>query len=326
VAGSPRVPPRNPLMIESELARAGVERGNEVNGREYVTDDANEPGMAMDLQYACIFPLPEPRDCSTARPGDGCDCAPTDLDRPLCERDPGVSAAGTTQYWAKAYPGTRQLQVLEAYGKNSIVASICARNVDITTQNSRADFGYRPAVDSIVERLKERLGDRCLPRGLLATDPEEPVACTLVESVTRPSGACVCDAAIARRAPDEQTSELIRAELATDIDKPCGVDDPSCSRACLCEVLQVQQVPGQDPVAALRACQEDESASGVEGWCYIADTDSQQIGNPELVAACPPTERQVLRFVGQGLRRNTTTFVSCQGSSLAAQRGVTGSD
>jgi hypothetical protein len=313
-------------MIESALTRAGVERGNEVNGREYATDDVDEPGMAMDLQYACIFPLPEPRDCSMARPGDGCDCAPTDLDRPLCERDPGVSAAGTTQYWAKAYPGTRQLQVLEAYGQNSIVASICARNVDIATQGSRADFGYRPAVDSIVERLKEQLGDRCLQRGLLSTDPEDPVACTLVETVTRPTEACVCDPAIARRAPDEQTSARIRAELANEVGNPCGVDDPTCSRACLCEVLQVQQVPGQDPVASLRACQEDVSASGVEGWCYIADTESQQIGNPDFVAACRPTQRQVLRFVGQGLRRNTTTFVACQGSSLAAQRGVTGSE
>jgi hypothetical protein len=58
----------------------------------------------------------------------------------------------------------------------------------------------------------------------------------------------------------------------------------------------------------------------VEGWCYVADTELQQIGNPALVAECPATARQLLRFVGQGLRRNTTTFVACQGSSLAAQR------
>jgi hypothetical protein len=52
----------------------------------------------------------------------------------------------------------------------------------------------------------------------------------------------------------------------------------------------------------------------------VADTDVQQIGNPELVAECPATARQLLRFVGQGLRRNATTFIACQGSSLAAQR------
>lgn len=37
---------------------------------------------------------------------------------------------------------------------NSIVASICARNlVDTGAQ----DYGYRPAVDAIVDRLKEAL-------------------------------------------------------------------------------------------------------------------------------------------------------------------------
>lgn len=315
--GSPPVLPSSPYMIESAFARAGVMPGNPINGREYSTD-SEDPGTPNDLEYACIFPLPEPRDCSLLDAELGCDCREGDLDRPLCEQQPGVSEPGTTQYWAKAYPGTRQLQVLRDYGDNSIVASICARNVDISTRDSRADFGYRPAVDAIVERLKERFGDRCLPRGLL-TDADDSVPCTLVETVPRPREACECDPAIARRLPDDETAALIRAELARDVGAPCGADDPSCSRACLCEVLQVQDAQNPEPVEALRACQEDLDADGVEGWCYVADTARQQIGNPELVAECPATQRQVLRFVGQGLRRNTTTFVACQGSSLAAQ-------
>jgi hypothetical protein len=238
----------------------------------------------------------------------------------LCEREPGVTAPGTMQYWAKAYPGVRQLQVLHDFGPNSIVASICARNVDIATRDTRADFGYRPAIDTIVERLKERLGDRCLPRGLL-TASDDSVPCTLVETVPRPSEACECDPAAARRAPDERTASLVRAELASDPDEPCGAGDPSCARACLCEVLQVQDAANPDPDEALRSCQEDPDANGVEGWCYVADNALQSVGNPELVAECPATKRQLLRFVGQGLGRNTTTFVACRGSSLAAQNG-----
>ena len=81
----------------------------------------------------------------------------------------------------------------------------------------------------------------------------------------------------------------------------------------------MQDAANPDPEEALRACQQDADANGVEGWCYVADTPLQSVGNPELVAECPATKRQVLRFVGEGLGRNTTTFVACRGSSLAAQ-------
>jgi hypothetical protein len=58
------------------------------------------------------------------------------------------------QYRAKAYPGRRQLEVLEGIGDRAIVASICARNV---TDASRQDYGYRPALQSILDRLGEGL-------------------------------------------------------------------------------------------------------------------------------------------------------------------------
>ena len=79
------------------------------------------------------------------------------LDRPLCERVPGVSPPGTTQYWAKAYPGLRELQVLKDFGErteNSIVASICALEV---TDAASPNYGYRPAMDAIVTRMRDRL-------------------------------------------------------------------------------------------------------------------------------------------------------------------------
>jgi hypothetical protein len=81
-------------------------------------------------------------------------------------------------------------------------------------------------------------------------------------------------------------------------------------------VLQVQDAAA-DPSEALRACREDDEPRGVEGWCYVADTPEQRIGNPDLVKDCPVTERRKLRFVGSGLRRDTTTFVSCRGASRA---------
>lgn len=56
-------------MIESATARDGVELGNPVNGREYSTVTlVGGTGAPDDLQYACILPLPEPRDCTELDP------------------------------------------------------------------------------------------------------------------------------------------------------------------------------------------------------------------------------------------------------------------
>jgi hypothetical protein len=311
----PAIPPASPYMIESEFQREGIVDGNDINGREYSTlDQVNGTNDTPDdLEYACIFPLAEPRDCTTRNPAtDACDCYVGAVDRPLCEQDPGVSAAGTTQYWAKAYPGTRHLEVLKDYGANSIVASICARNVADT---NAADFGYRPAIAAIVDRLKEQLGDRCLPRPLSINEADRTVACNLVETIPQPDGQCNCDEARARRAPDPVLASVVRDQLANERGELCGADDPNCLGACLCEVLQVQQVP-TNPAEALQICQNNPEASGVEGWCYV-DADLG-IGSPELVENCPATQRRLLRFVGRGLEPNTTTFVACTGSSFAA--------
>jgi hypothetical protein len=307
-SGQAPTPPDNPWMIESTVARAGIEPGNAINGSEYDTRQRLQGGVPNDLQYTCISPLPEPRTCE----GDSCDCG-GGIDSPLCEAEPARSPSGDTQYWAKAYPGTRQLEVLRDFGENSIVASICARNVDDAAQ---PDFGYRPAIAALVDRLKEKLGDRCLPRQL-EPEPDGTVACTLVE--TRPATPdCACDLARARRAPNDGIRSRVLAQLRSDPDGLCGSADPECRSACLCEVLQVQQVPGQD-ASSLGRCQDEPSTqSGIEGWCYVADTDDQSLGAPALVERCPATARRALRFVGQGLAQNSVTFISCQGSSLEA--------
>jgi hypothetical protein len=332
VQGQPGSPPSLPYMVESpQFPRPGIVAGNAYNGRDYDTTQGTAtqtgtPARADDLQYACIFPLVEKRDCSQLDPNTAnCDCYQGVFDRPLCEQTPGSSAPGTTQYWAKAYPGLRELQVLKDFGAqstNSIVASICARNV---TRTEDPDYGYRPAIAAIVDRLKEQLGNRCLPRAL-TVNADGTVPCTLVETTPQPpkdpnTGAALacppCEAQFARKVPDPQVDAVVRGQLANEIGKPCGADDPSCSRACLCEVLQVQQVDRPDAQRALQICKNDTDAAGVEGWCYVDDDPSTS--NPELVANCPATQKRLLRFVGRGLGANTTTFVACTGSSFAAR-------
>lgn len=167
--GQKPLPPLDPFMIESiEERTAG--RENPISGDVIVSSTSNDPeansinghetnNLVVDssryadarpardaLQYVCIYPLDYPR--VSCQSGDlACDCGDEPLrNRPLCQ-PPGGGAAFTTQYYAKAYPGTRILEVLRDFGVNSIVSSICPKD---TTQ------GYHPTVSAIINRLKER--------------------------------------------------------------------------------------------------------------------------------------------------------------------------
>jgi hypothetical protein len=72
---------------------------------------------------------------------------------PVCQ-DLATGAYATRQTRAKAYPGIRELQVLKGIGDQAIVASICPAN---TTDATRADFGYRPVIAAILNRLRPQL-------------------------------------------------------------------------------------------------------------------------------------------------------------------------
>jgi hypothetical protein len=151
------VAPTDPLMIESRGPRSGNNPitgdalappgagtlANPINGHEY--GDASQ----ADLQYACVFELPEARDCSAMQTS--CECEVIS-DSPLCQ-DPGGDY-GTTQYFAKAHPSRRQLSVLKALGSQAVVGSICPASLDDPASRS---YGYRPAVGALAEAVQGAL-------------------------------------------------------------------------------------------------------------------------------------------------------------------------
>ncbi|WP_438005328.1 hypothetical protein WME89_42445 [Sorangium sp. So ce321] len=179
ILGDParRQPPRDPFMIESMAPRAGSnpitgdaivppqEAGwNDLNGREYtVSQGSTREG---DLQFACIFDLFRSKDCDGTT--ESCDCraaAGLATDSPLCQPAAGNDLADpqprtATQIKAKAYPGLRELQLIRELGPQGIVGSVCPRQLD---DDSAADFGYRPALGAIVDRLKPALGAEPAP-------------------------------------------------------------------------------------------------------------------------------------------------------------------
>ncbi len=150
----------DPLMVESFAPRSGTNPvtgdaiasagsgylANPINGHEY-----SNPQQS-DLQYACIFELPQSRDCTN--PNEiACDCDDPNNDNPLCQAPNGQF--GTTQYFAKAYPARRELQVLKGLGAQGVVGSICPAQLDDATGS---DHGYRPTVAAIAEAVRSALG------------------------------------------------------------------------------------------------------------------------------------------------------------------------
>jgi hypothetical protein len=156
--------PLDPHMIESNAPRQGTNPltgdtlalpsaapgpgPDNINGHEYTPGtDMGVQVVADDLEYACIFPVQKPIDCSV--PSSFCDCNDPLNDNPLCEPDPSKGGNRTMQVRAQAYPGIRQLEVLRALGPQGVVASICPAQY---TDEARADYAYQPAVEALARQ------------------------------------------------------------------------------------------------------------------------------------------------------------------------------
>jgi hypothetical protein len=335
------VPPTDPLMIETPNERMGTNpvtmdaivpstsmnpRANKINGHEQ-TNVGN-----TDLQYACIFPLSKAIACDAAAQAadKGCDCFADDaaFNRPLCQ-PPGGGAAGTTQSFAKAYPGTRHLEVLKQFKDNSIVASICPKIVDDKT---KADYGYNPAVKAIIDRLKDALKGKCLPRPLVPASEMRAglevgqVPCAVIEAVLPQGGAaCNCDATHHRTALDGTNGTEKRPQLRDAVlqklrsDKVCDITGGNaCTDYCTCEL---DQLAGAD----LTSCQNDDPPPAVEGYCYVNDAPNEpHVGNTkkaqgiDLVKSCADDSKRLLRFVGGTPAAGAIALVACLGASLGS--------
>lgn len=126
---------------------------NSINGHD--RPQRSDDGLDDDLQYSCIFPLAEPRDCATAG-SNACDCftevLPNDEVRNYAENNPLCWDAETSTYtsvqrYAKAYPGTRVIEVVKDVGIQGVLASICPKQ---STDKSQQDYVYRPVIRALL--------------------------------------------------------------------------------------------------------------------------------------------------------------------------------
>jgi hypothetical protein len=139
----------DPHMFQSMTPRPGLpppsasDTADPENGREFDT-------QGLDLQLACTFTLPQPKDCTDRRFQGACDCNDSGPLPPLC--DP---ANRHVQIRGKAYPAIRELSVARALGERGIVASICATHT--TPSPSDPEYGYRPAIRELGDRMAKSL-------------------------------------------------------------------------------------------------------------------------------------------------------------------------
>lgn len=298
----------DPHMIEDINPRGGITGTNGTqmqdpkNGHEYTISAQN------DLEYACIFALPtgQTYDCSAAgMNASNCDCLAQDQTdhKPLCQL--ADNSYSFIQGFAKAYPGLRELQTLKDFALvsqgNSIVASICARNL---TNTGASDFGYRPAVTAIVDRLAKALQPTCLPRQLNPL-PDGTIPCSIIEANPQPE---TCDPAIGRSpVTNAEVIQTVQARL-----KSQGVCDGPNQKACAdfsyCTIDE-----STDPTCHT-ALDAQLSPSIVPGWCYV-DPATQSGDNKLLVQDCPSTQQRLIRFVGSNTpEQGAYALIACFGS------------
>jgi len=309
----------NPILPAEAILPPDSTAMNRINGHEQAVIAAER----ADLQFACIFPLAAPYDCNAMNEG-GCDCNADEFPKssPLCTY-PGGAGMDGRQERAKAYPGLRELQVLKDVGSNAIVASICPKNIQPANGASMTtdpNYGYNPAVSAIVERLKEALTAKCLPRPLLPEDNPQSsefgkVPCAVVE--TRPmidmQPCPVCDPAAGRLPLEGEKTKIIPAVQEHLFNNAfCGgTDQRSCSEYCMCEL---EQFTG----AELDTCvQSAMDPGGLFGYCYV---DANVPGyNPALLANCADTEQRILRFMGNNVpAKDGLAFIACIGEAASS--------
>jgi hypothetical protein len=357
--------PRDPRMIESITPREGLPGPTAgVNADPIIGHEWNT--AKWDLEYACIYRRPTAKECKCEPGNERGQCgydSPNDccllgfstsatqsesFNKPLCQDPQTGSYDARKQYFAKAYPGLRELSVLRDYSLlgevkgNSIVASICPK--DLTSDIHSPGYGYNPAVAALIERLKVHLKGSCLPRPLTVSEDGE-VPCNVVEAVPPLLvGGESCATFCEEKHRSSQVSPEMRKQVENSmrqLDLCDGNNGLRCEQVCLCllpqETRAANKLQSTEYESDLDVCQNaDEHTANMldPGYCYVDPTLLDAEGHPlageneSLVAKCPSTQRRILRFVGNQPTaeggsavplRGALVFSACQGASIGFQ-------
>jgi hypothetical protein len=234
--------------------------------------------------------LPTFRDCPKA--SNSCDCESDNAKKtPLCE-----SLKSSRQVRGKAYPTLREFTVVKALGDQGIISSICPIDTKDSSP-SNANFGYRPAVKTIVDRLKNALSVQCLPQPL-NLDAENKVPCLVLETITGETDQGICDNKAKYPEGGQPPAEVLQRKKAS---LPDGGKN-----TVVCKLGQLAREPG-------KTCADDRTSFG---WCYV-----KNVGDAKPAGACP----QAVLFTDKASRESRSTYsLECiRGSEVGSAPSTT---
>jgi hypothetical protein len=272
--GNPYIGEGKP-SLESSCPPGSDDQCDPLNGREWITNKS-------DLQFACIFHYEDPetgqetpKDCTLMAYAQACDCAPASnsQDTPLCAMSP-TGTYTTDQIYGKAYPSIGELAIAHAMamssaGDQGIVSSVCPIHTHYANgDNTDPLYGYRPAMNAIVEGVKSTLNPPCLPPKLTPDPVQGTVPCLLLVTLPIQGSESLCNAAPGMTMPSSNVLTRFQADphaaWVAAGGSGSGQPDPTLYPTCVLSQLTAQENPGdfQPPNSGC-------SVSADAGWCYV---------------------------------------------------------
>jgi hypothetical protein len=310
----------DPHMLESETPRSGLncnQNSNDncdpINGREWDTGK-------KDLQFSCTFPLVDPstgtaapKDCTQMAYKGACDCDPASNSRntQLCQKVNG--AYTTTQINGKAYPSVREMIIAHQManspaGVQGIVSSLCPIHTNLQGGATDPLYGYRPAANAIVNRLKSSLAVQCLPQKLTRDKNTGTVNCLIIVTLNK-GDQSVCQTVSGLQAVQPNVLSNFRAaqEAAWNMagGTATGLPDPNTLPVCA-----LQQLSPKNPMMAMDFDGTGSCVASMDpGWCYV---EGQAAGS------CP---QQIIFTAGEPPPGSTVSLQCIEQTNAAVDGG-----
>lgn len=268
------IAPSDPHLQQSVVPRDGIplESGtwDPMNGFDF------EQAPPSELEYSCIFPLPEPRACD----GD-CTCSANGgADLPICKQSDGTFAPRQT--YAAAYPPSRLLEFVRSLGPNGYLGSICPRQLTSPDQRS---YGYTSALLTLLERRYGHTFDFSCFHPWLPLNADGTPKCHLFEFHQR----SVDCSALGRLPASGAFADAFLTELGQQ----------NRQDATVCEIPPLPGSPLISGTPAYRCANELDPGPDLQGYCYI--DPSAGVGSSSLVDACAEGHERRLRLIPQNL-------------------------
>jgi hypothetical protein len=255
-------------MIQSIGPRSGLplegEDWDPIHGHEVTW------GAEPELQYSCVFDLPQDRDCGLL---DDCACSDDSADRPICRNAAG--GYDLVQRRAQAYPPTRLLEFVRGLGQRGMVGSVCPRSLNEDNGTFDFNYGYAAAMSLLAHGTYNFWSVDCFSPSLPVDGRGLPL-CHVIETY---ASAVACED-LGRVPVAERFVAPLRKAWAQAEDQ--GL--PPELVPTYCEIPPFSGDATQ-PESDYFACQNQlhPSLQG-PGYCYIDKSLGE--GNSELLTGC----------------------------------------